>query len=241
MIKIMLQASNCYKALDAEGEIGSVRVSYNPYHLQNAYLDLQLNRYSPADAGELFRLLRNELGCPLQVMVSSREEKKYAFLTAGGFQRKRRCYEIEVTAGELKAPVKAAAPMVEIGRNHPDYTACCGLLYNYYRETHKAVSPLTADRKLFCSKLPSSVLLQKERGNIQNLAFVEENEIAYVAAASQPGFYDFAQTLLAHMLERYGSTSFECDDCDPAAMELRSFCNSSETASFDTYIYDEPV
>lgn len=127
---------------------------------------------------------------------------------------------------------------MEIKRGHSAYQACCELLYNGYIQCHKAINPLTADKEVFSCILPETVLLYQENGEILHVAFVEENEIAYTGTIRQPGFHYFAQTLLSRMLAKYSSITFECDDCDPTAMELRAFFNVQNVDTYDTYILD---
>ena len=104
MISIVHQGDHRYNIYRAGQDIGCITVSNNPYHNQHCYLNLGLTQFDPAIAKELFFLLRRELGRPLQVMVYSWEDR-HGFLTAGGFERRRRCFELEVTASDLIAPL----------------------------------------------------------------------------------------------------------------------------------------
>lgn len=239
MLSIVRQLDHSYEVYNSDARVGSISVRRNPFHAQNCYLDLNLEQYDPAIARELFELLSGELACPLQAMLHSRDEEKCAFLISGGFERKRRCYEMEVTAEELKTSVKEEVPLTEILPGDTDYRICCELLYNSYAKTHEAVSPLTASREQFYSTLPDTVLITKEKDEIIHFAFVEESEIAYVGTVRQSDFHGFAQTLLSRMLTRYDSIIFECDDCDPSAMELKAFFHASDEDSYDTYILDQ--
>lgn len=238
MITIELKGTGHYKVFNSNISIGSISVRCNPYHTQNYYLDLELKQYDTVNSKELFRLLRSELSRPLQVMLYSWETEKCAFLTAGGFQKRRQCYEMEVTTTDLKVPAKDSVQIIEIGRNDSAYQTCCELLYGCYIKTHEAINPLTADKKSFYSKLPNTVILQQENGEILHFAFVEENEIAYIGTSRQSNFHSFAETLFSRMLAKYNSVSFECDDCDPVAMELIAFFNPRTMDSYDTYILD---
>ena len=238
MVTIELQSTGHYEVFKSDISIGCISVSSNPYHSQNYYLDLALKQYDSENAKELFRLLRLKLLRPLQVMLYSWELEKSAFLTAGGFQRRRQCYEMEVTTTNLRAPVKDSVQIIEIERNDSTYQSCCELLYSSYIKTHEAINPLTADEKSFYCELPNTVILQQENGKILHFAFVEENEIAYIGTTRQSDFHGFAQTLLSRMLAKYNSVSFECDDSDPVAMALRAFFNPQNLDSYDTYILD---
>ena len=238
MITIEFQNDRRCEVFDSGESIGYVSVSRNSFHALNRYLELELAQYDPANAKELFTLLRLELSHPLQVMLYAHEYEKRGFLVSGGFQRKRRCYELEVGEKDLAAPIEESILLHESGRGDSLYKDCCELLYKCYADVHKAVNPLTADMESFCRVLPNRVLFYQENGEIIHFAFVEENEIAYIGTARQSDFHCFAQTLLSKMLAQYDSVSFECDDCDPAAMELRALFQTAGTNSYDTYILD---
>ncbi len=102
---------------------------------------LALKKYDVAIADDLFRCLRKMLGRSLQVMLDSCDTQQAQYLIAGGFEKARRCYEMQVSADE-------------------------------------------------------------------------------------------------QMLTEFGDIFFECDDCDPAAMVLRSFFDLPNASYCDTYILD---
>ena len=86
----------------SEGEkVGSIGVSINPYHNRNRYLRLDLSRYETEWAKPLFERLAYELKHPLQVMASSGDALTADFLLAGGFELKRRCFEMEVSENDM--------------------------------------------------------------------------------------------------------------------------------------------
>lgn len=238
MITIELQNYGRYGAFDSGKSIGCISVHRNSFHAQNCYLDLELTQYDTAFAPELFAQLRGMLARPLQVMIHSWEYEKSAFLTAGGFQRRRRCFEMEVGRDDLLTPLQKSVSISEALRGERPYQECCDLLYDSYAKTHEAISPLTADRETFSRSLPDRVLFHGERGKVTHFAFIEENEIAYIGTDSLPGLRPFAETLLSLLFQRHSVLSFECDDCDPAAMELRALFHSSKADSYDTYILE---
>ena len=185
---------------------------------------------------ELFEKLHQMVHRPLQVMVDSENKELCSFLTAGGFQCRRKCFEVEAAAEDYTGP----KPQVELKYTqigNADYARCCELMYEHYCETHKEINPWTAGRKGFFDELPAEVFYRLKEGSIAALAFVERNEIAYVAAASKAEFDVFAASLVADVLKRYDTVCFESDDCDWAAMRLRAMFKNQSEASFDTYIY----
>ena len=241
MISIVWQGDHRYDVYRSGQDIGCIAVSSNPYHNRHCYIKLGLDQYDPSFAGALFSLLRKELGRPLQTMLCS-TEKMYSFLIAGGFQRKRRCYEIEVSSSELAAPVQASMEIHTMQKGSVLYAACCELLYAYYSATHEAVSPLTAPPDVFFANLPETVLCSLADGKPVHYAFVEPGEggyeIAYVGTGNLPGFSSFVQTLVFELFCKCDLLTAECDDTDPAAMQLMNLFNVAVEESWDTYILE---
>lgn len=210
--------------------LGVIETRRNPFHGESCYLTLRLDRMECDWAEALFSALHARLGCPLQVMASSEERALADFLLAGGFVRKRRCFEMEVSRADLAAePVPAALQQAEQGS--PAYEKCAHLLYDHYARTHRAVNPLTASFEEFQEILPDTVLCASD-----HYAFVDENEIAYVGAGDMETFPAFLRGLLHEMFSQFETVCFECDDCDPAAMALRACFVTEEQESFDTYM-----
>lgn len=241
MLSIVWQGDHRYNVYRSGRDIGCITVSGNPYHNQHCYVRLGLDEYDPAIAAELFSLLRSEVGRPLQVMLYSWKEK-HDFLTAGGFARRRRCYELEVSPSDLAAPVQASVPLHTARKDSDLYDACCGLMYAYYSETHEAVSPLTASQDAFCSTLPGTVVCCMADGSPIHYAFVEPEEIGYeiacVGTTNPSAFSEFAQALVHVLFQTCGRLSMECDNCDPAAMTLKSLFRTSNENSYDTYVLE---
>ncbi len=213
----------------------------NPLHEGHAYLKPDLKTSDSSLAKEIFSLLYKEIARPMQIMTYSTPEL-YIFLTAGGFVRRRRCLEIEVTVEDRLMKSLPELSLVSISKGQTLYEEACRMLYNYYKETHRAVNPLTADLKSFSQNLPNFVLAQVEEGQILHLAFVEEasdeTEIAYVATTDLSSFEDFSYKLTERLFEKSSGLFFECDDTDPAAMVLKSCFAVEDPISFDTYVYE---
>lgn len=239
MISIVWQGDHRYNVYRSGQDIGCITVSANTYHNQHRYLNLGLDQYNPAIARELFFLLRKELGQPLQVMLYTTQEM-YDFLIAGGFERKRRCYEVEVTSSDLITTLHPSVELQAIQRGSALYAVCCEQLYDYYSATHEAVSPLTVPQDVFCADLPETVLCCIADSKPIHYAFVEPSEvgyeIAYVGTTAPSDFHNFAQFLVWKLFQKCDFLTMECDDTDPAAMELKSLFRVSDAESFDTYI-----
>ena len=217
--------------------IGSLRLYDNPHHMRNCYVKLELDEPDTGISAELFNRLQEIVSRPLQVMVDSDNAELIAFLLAGGFVCRRKCYEVE-TGIEDYISGQADAPLEHFRIGEPNYEKACRMLFAHYAETHKAVNPWTADDKAFCDALPEEVICTKQGGEIVSLAFVEDNEIAYVCGADKKKFAEFARSLVCAMLEKHETICFESDDCDWAAMLLRSLFKNQEDTSYDTYVYD---
>lgn len=241
MISVVHQGDQRYNIYRSGVDIGCITVSQNPYHDRHCYLNLGLTQFDPAIAKELFGLLRRELGRPLQVMLYASEEM-HRFLIAGGFARRRRCYELEAKPSDWIAPPVAAMPLTKAMRGSLAYIRCCDMLYHSYCETHRKVSPLTAEKEVFCSDLPDTVFCHMDHGAIRHFAFAardeERCELFYVGTASLPDFQRFAESLVAELFRECDSIAAECDDTDPAAMILKSLFALPDGISYDTYILD---
>lgn len=220
-----------------ECRIGSFRLYDNPNHMRNCYVKLELDAPDVTISAELFTKLREIAGRPLQVMVDSDDAELIAFLVAGGFVCRRKCYEVEAGKEDYIGG-QADAPLEHCRIGEADYEKACRMLFAHYTETHKAVNPWTADDKAFCDALPEDVICSKLGGEIVSLAFVEDNEIAYVCGADKKKFAEFARSLVCAMLEKHETICFESDDCDWAAMLLRSLFRNREETSCDTYVCD---
>lgn len=230
------RTDDTYKVYQNECHIGSLRLYDNPHHMGNCYVKLEFDEPDNEISAELFARLREIAGRPLQVMVDSDNAELIAFLLSGGFGCRRKCYEVEAgmedyIGGQSNTPLEPC----RIGE--PDYEQACRMFFEHYTETHKAVNPWTADYETFCGELPEEVVCYKQGGEIVSLAFVEENEIAYVCGADEECFAKFARSLVYAMLEKYETICFESDDCDWAAMLLKSLFKNQEETSYDTYVY----
>ena len=217
--------------------IGKVGFRCNPFHQRNAYLDFDLCEYNCDDARSLFQKLSNALEKPLQTMISSGDHRMQDYLLAGGFACKRRCYEVEATRDEYLGNWSIQELSIAC-RGDMKYAACCNLMYAYYQRTHEEINPLTVTLEQFIDAMPDQAYYQEIDGCLNHIAFFEDNEIAYVATKDDRLFKEFAAAVVSCILSEHQCVNFESDDCDSAAMILRSlFLHDDE--SYDTYIYDK--
>ena len=62
-----------------------------------------------------------------------------------------------------------------------------------------------------------------ELGEIDNLVFTENNEIAYICSWDRSSSNNFIETILVKMFQNYPSIFFEADDTDWMAYQLLSY------------------
>lgn len=246
-----------YSVTFGRRDVGIIKISTNKFHAGNGYVQLNLKDYDTYYARELFEQLADEVCRPMQVMLSSTEQEKINFLETAGFRCARKCYEMEVSEKDLVTETiqeettnsqngaigfqngTIDSQGEEIGyctKGSLTYDLCCQLMFEYYSKVHKHINPLTAEYAEFVEILPAEAMYQMKDGGIFGVAFLEENEIAYVGARGADGFSDFLKKVIQKLFEQYDSITFECDDCDPAAMELRGLFKSGNDESYDTYI-----
>ncbi len=229
-LKIYRISEHLLAVYQGNAPIGTIEIDSNPFHDQNAYLRFHLTIPEPRQAQSFFAQIQTVLQKPLQVIVSSQDLDLIDFLKAGGFTCRRKCLEMEVFPSDWTPP-KNPNPFVTARRGTGEYEAQARNLYAYYAAVHEPVSPLTADFPAFLEKLPDTVWHQGS-----HYAFVEDNEIAYIGTSDIQSLRPFAQAVAAGLFAEYGSICLECDDCDPAAMVLRSLFSVKTEASYDTYL-----
>ena len=207
----------------------------NPYHAENYYLNIAFERIDLRFAKRIFEEVARKLGRPLQVMLYSEEVNKIALLDAAGFQCKRKCYEVEAQRQDYVGE-NSKCEILYSCKDEELYKKCCELMLNRYIVTHKDINPWTGSREECFAELPDCVACFCENGKLLCFAFVEDEEIAYVYGENVEEFCRFSQALIPEMFRKYENITFEADDCDEVAMELKGlFANQSEE-SFDTYI-----
>lgn len=231
------KSANEYDLLHNGKFIGTVALSHNLYHQTNCYVKLKLSCFDPQLSKELFAQLKDIAGCPLQVMADSDDVVLTDFLIAGGFICKRKCYEVEAEISDYIGSINKTSPCHTIA-GESKYEQACRQMYEYYVASHAKINPWTSDYETFWKKVPETVLYAESESEITACAFVEDNVIAYICGKDNGHFKEFAQCLITFMLSQYETICFESDDCDRAAMTLRSLFQNLDESSYDTYVYD---
>lgn len=212
-----------------------IKVKINPLHNANYYLDVNFQGINMENAKELFDEFAKDLDRPLQIMLSSEEIEKIKILKAAGFVCKRKCYEVEAEEQDYIAG-KGEGEVQYFYVGGAVYEQCCGRMLNRYISTHKDINPWSGSKEDFLAKLPECVACFCADGNLTSFAFIEEEEIAYLYGENLQEFRAFAKVLIAEMFGKYEAITFEADDCDELAMELKSMFANQDEESFDTYI-----
>ncbi len=251
-ISIKQLSNNTYEIFTNKS-IGKIETYTNAFHNKHSYLKLNLKEFDTEIAEEIFYNLSKVINKPLQVMTSSKNKDLINFLLAGNFQLKRKSYELEISKKDLVNSYKEKLQRSThntISNNFEyckkgdeNYQLCCDLLFSYYKNTHKAINPLTASFEEFIQELPDTVYYEIQNNKIQNLAFIENNEIAYLASNNFKNFNSFLLSLINMLLKKYNTICFEADDCDYLAINLvKLFKTNNEIEelknleSFNTYI-----
>lgn len=212
-----------------------IKLKINPLHNTNYYLDVNFEGIKIDNAKEVFDEFAKDLDKSLQVMLSSEATEKIEILKAAGFVCKRRCYEIEAREQDyIGGSSEGKVQYAYVGEDM--YEQCRELMLDRYILTHKEISPWTGSKEDFWPELPECVAYFDTDGKPSSFAFIEDEEIAYVYGKDLQAFRAFAKGLIAEMFGKYKSITFEADDCDTFAMELKSMFTNQDEESFDTYI-----
>lgn len=208
-------------------------------HNKHMYLDIENSEISKLENRDFDKLIAhyNKL---LQVGVYSDNHELIDLLTKSDFSLKRKCYDLEVSKSDLKYPLENEIDdLFETRSGQLEYEYCCKMIYDYYAKTHYDVSPLTAKLDDFIDRISQTVIYSKSKDHIDYCAFVEENEIAYLAYFSEDNSKSFLNSLLSHMFSKYKYIFFEADDTDWLATELRKMFKIDNPITFDSYVRDK--
>ena len=178
-------------------------------------------------------------GKPIQIVISSDRKDITNLLENLGFERKRACYEVEVSKDEYCLCDKDdGIKLITAHKGSKEFKACEDLMLERYMKTHLKINPWTGKNTDFFDILPGKVVYERNDDNIENLAFIENEEIAYVLGKDIDSFRKFSSNLIFNLFEKYKNICFEADDCDEFAMELKKLFNIDDNITWDTYIYN---
>ncbi len=240
-IEIRKLNNELYEVFQNGNSLGFIKLSRNKFHAGNLYLQLQLTSYDKEFSKELLTLLQQEHNEPFQIMCNSTEKEMIEFIETAGFVCKRKCYECEVTKADVRIDDRQEMlqnALLYSCFSEAEYLDASKLLYQQYADKHATINPVTASFEEFLEILPKDVYVEINQGKINNFAFVEENEIAYVGSCEKETYRSFLMILMQTIFAEYETICFECDDGDWDAMCLKELFSIEDNESYNTYILE---
>ncbi len=236
-IKVIKTNTDKYSVLIDDCDIGFITRYHNRFHATHCYLKLNLLEYSNAISKFIFKEIYKIENKPLQIMLDATGKEIISFVESGGFVCRRKCYDIAVTVDDLiyKSDAQIALKHCQFGS--VEYEKCARIMYNYYKETHQKINPLTAPFESFLEILPNTTFYYTVDTKIMGVIFTEENEIAYLYLNESDSALDFAHAVISQLFRKHSSIAFECDDVDDSAMKLVSMFKVDLRSACSTYTY----
>ena len=202
------------------------------FHNKHTYI--KINDIEKVKVGDLEDLAKER---PLQIGIDSDQLAVIDLLKKSGFILKRKCYEVEVTREDLKNPI--GTPKLETkltSKGELAFEKASDLVFKYYKKTHEDVSPLTVGLKEFKEILPDQAFYYEKESQVLMAAFLENEEIAYLAGFEEKLADEFINDLLIYLFKHYEEIFFEADTTDPLATKLKNKFVEKFDPTFDTYI-----
>ena len=239
----LLEAGNSENkviAVKNEGmEIIKIPYYFNLFHNSNIYFKVDEVKSFDKVNSDVLDNLCSYFGKSIQIMISSNKKDVANVLENLGFERKRACYEVEVTKADYCLYEKDdGIKLITAHKGSKEFMACAELMLERYMKTHLNINPWTGKKTDFFDILPCKVVYERNDDNIENLVFIENEEIAYVLGKDIDSFRKFSSNLIFNLFEKYKNIYFEADDCDEFAMELKKLFNIDDNITWDTYIYN---
>lgn len=182
-----------------------------------------------------FKAISEENHAPLQMMIDGDDTKKKDFIEENGFKRVRTCYGMSVKKDDLIKKETAKINLFLAKEGDEKYFELAKIYFEYYKKTHESINPLTVDFDEFKNILTKDVYYNDEDGIA--LAFVEDNEIAYVYASDLAKADEFFYCLCEKLFNDYEEIFFEADDVDESAMRLKNIFSGGVDEITETWIY----
>lgn len=206
----------------------------NHFHNQNIYLEFDLEDMKNINA-DTFKTISKENHAPLQMMINIEETKKIDFIKENGFKRSRVCYSMTVRKSDMLSKDISGLKLLHAKEGEAIYDELAKIYFDYYKKTHESINPLSVDFDEFKEILTKEVYYNDESG--MNLAFVEEDEVAYVYTSNLDKADEFFKNLCEKLFDDYEEIFFEADDVDQSAMHLKNLFNDGVDEITETWIY----
>ena len=218
--------------------LATIETYRNPYHVSNCYINYDSDGIVGIGDANISQIIADEEKSPLQTMVSSLETQKAMFLASQGFTKVRMCHDREVAIQDLVSTFPSQESNISTAnRGQGDYQDCCELMFEYYKDTHESINPLSSTFDVFTELMPAEVFYARGDHGIQHVAFVHDNEISYVGSRDEITFDSFAFAVVKELFKENQSIVFEADNVDWAAMALNNLFPTDSTETFDTWIF----
>ena len=169
------------------------------------------------------------------MMIDGDDTKKKDFIEENGFNRVRTCYGMSVRRDDLIRKETAKINLLLVKEGVEKYFELAKIYFEYYKKTHESINSLSVDFDEFKNILTKDVYYNDEDGIA--LAFVEDNEIAYVYASDLAKADEFFYCLCEKLFNDYEEIFFEADDVDASAMRLKNIFIGGVDEITETWIY----
>lgn len=211
------------------------RSKKNPFHNVNVYIDFDDDDMRDV-SDDPFKVLYETYRAPLQVMLDSGDIEKRNFIEKWGFTKERTCYSLEVSKENMLDANHKNIDIKLAKEGDEAYERLAKVYYDYYKKTHEAINPLTVDFDEFKGVLTDTVYYKDDAGEVE-LAFVEEDEIAYVYASRPSNAGSFYTSVCEKLFDEHDKIFFEADDVDESAIKLKNLFNGAVVEITETWIY----
>lgn len=212
-----------------------ISIKKNHFHKKNIYIDFDLDNIKNINR-DSFKAISEENHAPLQMMIDGDDTKKKDFIEENGFNRVRTCYGMSVRRDDLIRKETAKINLLLAKEGDEKYFELAKIYFEYYKKTHESINALTVDFDEFKNILTKDVYYNEEDG--MALAFVEDNEIAYVYASDIAKADEFFYCLCEKLFNDYEEIFFEADDVDASAMHLKNIFIGGVDEITETWIYN---
>lgn len=211
-----------------------IKTKKNPFHNQNLYIDFDLEDIKNINT-DTFKNISKENHAPLQMMLDSEDAVKRDFIKECGFKRMRVCYGMSVRKNDMPTKSIAKLDLLHAKEGEAIYNDLAKIYFAYYKEAHENINALTVDFEEFKKILTKDIYYSEN--NALSLAFVEDNEVAYVYTSDLDKADDFFKSLCEKLFNNYEEIFFEADDVDASAMQLKNIFSGGVDEITETWIY----
>ena len=211
-----------------------ISIKKNHFHKKNIYIDFDLDDMKNINR-DSFKAISEENHAPLQMMIDGDDTKNKDFIEENGFKRARTCYGMSVRKDDLIRKERAKINLFLAKEGDEKYFELAKIYFEYYKKTHESINPLSVDFDEFKNILTKDVYYNDEDGIA--LAFVEDNEVAYVYASNLNKADEFFYSLCEMLFNDYEEIFFEADDVDESAMRLKNIFIGGVDEITETWIF----